>query len=158
MQHAQVNTIKTEESLSSQAPRIQYSLQQSDYLCKPGGACVAVRTWAISVHLWAASDFISSNSPRSYIYIHTQKELGTARLFHHKLKVRIAFLKLKRKKIQFTNITTYFGSRNQAGFFLAHSAAAVNTVIGTRLKLLFMKYETEQKAAYVPVGDLALQG
>lgn len=53
---------------------------------------------------------------------------------------------------------TYFVSRNRAGFFLAHSAAAVNTVIGTCLKLLFMKYETEQKAAYVPVGDLALQG
>lgn len=34
----------------------------------------------------------------------------------------------------------------------------VNTVIGTCLQVLFIKYEAEHKAVYVPVGDSALQG
>lgn len=67
-------------------------------------------------------------------------------------------IKTKKKELHFTNITNDFRSRNQASFFLAHSAAVVNTVIGTCLKLLFMKYEIEQKAVHVPVGNLALQG
>lgn len=60
--------------------------------------------------------------------------------------------------MDFNNITNDFRSRNRAGFFLAHSAAVVNTVFGTCLKLLSMKYEAEQKAVYVPIGHLALQG
>lgn len=162
------------------SPRIRYSLQQFDYLCKPGAAWVALRTSANSGHLWAARDSISSAltvkiilqdhtyrcmciSIHIYIYIHRrQAQLGfmftlattnsRSGLFKFKNK------KLKLPKFHFITISNYFRSRNQGGFFTGLSAAAVNTVISTCLEFLFMEYETEQKQWYVSISYLALQG
>lgn len=116
VQHAWVNILNIEESLSSQVTK-DSAFSAAIRLSLKSRRCL--RSTENTLHLntsvsskWFYFKYTNrqSNSPISFVCVRicicTHTELGTTRLhvylFHHKLKVRIAHFKLKKKKKNWT--------------------------------------------------------